>query len=399
VQVFTYKAKNRSGEVEDGLVEAETAEAAAAIITSRDLFPIDVTSESKRDLSFFDRVSSRDRTFLARQLSTMITAGLPISESLNTLKEQTHKKALLTILQEVASDVEGGGTLSSSFAKHPKLFSSLDLTIIASGEKSGTLDLALNRIADRLEKDLALMRKVRSALIYPAAVLLVTVAVLVLMIMYVMPQMEVLYKSFDAQLPFATRIMIGLSHVLGRFFPVFIAMAIALAIATRYYIKSSQGRRQWDTIKLKSPGFGKLLQMLYTSRFSRTLSTLVASGVPILDALEITSRAVGNVLFKGAITDTAEKVKNGVPLSTGIQESLLFPPIVYQMITVGEKTGEMDNMLNKLANYFEEEVDAAVRNISELIMPALIVILGLLVGAIVLSSILPIYNIGNITGG
>jgi type IV pilus assembly protein PilC len=399
VQVFTYKAKNRSGEVEDGLVEAETAEAAAAIITSRDLFPIDVTSESKRDLSFFDRVSSRDRTFLARQLSTMITAGLPISESLNTLKEQTHKKALLTILQEVASDVEGGGTLSSSFAKHPKLFSSLDLTIIASGEKSGTLDLALNRIADRLEKDLALMRKVRSALIYPAAVLLVTVAVLVLMIMYVMPQLEVLYKSFDAQLPFATRIMIGLSHVLGRFFPVFIAMAIALAIATRYYIKSSQGRRQWDTIKLKSPGFGKLLQMLYTSRFSRTLSTLVASGVPILDALEITSRAVGNVLFKGAITDTAEKVKNGVPLSTGIQESLLFPPIVYQMITVGEKTGEMDNMLNKLANYFEEEVDAAVRNISELIMPALIVILGLLVGAIVLSSILPIYNIGNITGG
>jgi len=393
---YTYSAKNKEGQIIRGEVEAENELSAARVLSSKSLIPIDISEKKKSGFSFFHHVSTKNKALFARQLATMINAGLPISQALDILKKQATNKVFENMLEQVARDIEGGTQLSVSLSKFQNIFQKTDLSLIASGEASGTLDKVLLRLADHLENENRINKKIRSAFAYPAFIIVVVVGVMALMIVYVMPQMESLYKSFNADLPFLTRMMIGLSHILIKFFIPLVIFLVAGVVFLRQYIQKPTGRKIWDTIKLKLPLFGDFLRKVYISRFARTLSGLVASGVPLLDSLKIVSDAVGNVVFEKIIRDAAERVKSGVPLSTPLKESSEFPIIVSQMIKVGEQTGELDSMLTNLANYFEEEVEEIVKSFSSLIEPVIIVVMALIVGTLLVAIMMPIYSLGKV---
>lgn len=396
MQVFNYVAKDKNGEVHKGDIEAENENAAAKILTARDLVPITVFVEEEGTFDFFKKISGKDKVFIMRQLATMINAGLPIAQSIQTLEKQTTKKNIKKVLAQALSDIQGGSQLSQAFARFPETFSTLDITLVASGESSGNLDKALLRLADQLEKQRSLIKKVRSALVYPSFVVSVVIVVAAVMIIYVMPQMEGLYASFDADLPLLTRMMVSSSNFLAKFAPFVIAIIIGMAIYIRISIKRPAGRKMWDNTKLHIYAIKGLLVKMYMSRFSRTLAGLVASGVPLLDSLSIVSKAIGNVVYEERIKELSKKVKAGVALSETLKNDELFPPVVPQMIEVGEQTGELDNMLTNLADYYEEEVDSTVKSISSLIEPVIIVVLALVIGVMLVAIMMPIYQIGKI---
>lgn len=396
MQSYNYIAKDKNGEIQKGDIEAENEMAAAKVLASRELITISVFKEEGNGFDFLNRISLKDKVIIARQLSTMINAGLPIAQSLKTLEEQVKKANVKKMLEQVTSDIEGGSQLSVAFSRFPKVFTMIDITLIASGETGGTLDKALKRLADQLEQEQSLIRKVRGAMIYPIFLVVTVIVVVAAMMIYVMPQMESLYGSFNAQLPLLTRILISTSHFVSKFAPFLLILTIGGAIFIRFAINRPKGRRIWDSTKLKIWGLNQLLIKVYMTRFARTLAGLVSSGVPLLDGLTITSRAIGNVIYQELIMGAAEKVKSGIPLSEPLKESLLFPPVVPQMIAVGEKTGELDSMLENLADYFEEEVEVMVKNLSNLIEPIMIVVLGGLIGVILLAIMMPIYSLGGV---
>lgn len=391
--VFSYSAKDKNGVLQTGEVEAENQTAAAKILIAKEMFPIDIAPADAKSFAFFERVSLKDKVVITRQLATMIKAGLPVSQSLKTLIEQTDKKSIRHMLEQVSSDVEGGSKLSDSFARNPKLFTPLDVAIIGAGESSGNLDTALIRLADQLQKEQSLKRKIVGALIYPIVLMVVAVVFLFAMSIFVMPQLEGMYNDFGKKLPAATQGMINVSKFLrGWGALVVIVLIIGIIALIRVSIKKPEGRLAWDTIKLNIPGVSVLLKKLYVARITRTMSGLVSSGVALLDTLKITSISVGNVVYEKSILEVREKVKSGVNLSDAFREQEIYQPVVPDMIAVGEKTGEMDAMLTNLAEYFEEEVDSAVKNITELIMPFAIIILGLIIGGLLLTSLYPIYT-------
>lgn len=396
MKLFTYTGKNNDGEIITGEIEAENEMAAGRVLSARDITPINIASDLKGGFSIFNKVFLKEKVIIMRQLATMINAGLPISQSLKTLEMQTKKTSVKKILQSAISDIEGGSQLSVAFSRFPEVFSQLDITLIASGETSGSLDKALLRMADQLEKQQSLVRKIRGALVYPAFILGVVIVVVIVMIVYVMPQMDSLYQSFGAKLPFLTRMFIGAGKGMAKFGPLIVLIIGGLCVYVWLGIKRPFGRKIWDKMKLKLYVLDILLIKLYMARFARTLSGLVSSGVPLLDSLGIVSKAVGNVVYQEIIMESAEKVKSGVALSETLKENPLIPPVVPQMISVGEKTGELDGMLSNLADYYEEEVDVAVRSISNLIEPLIIVVLGGTVGTILLAIMMPIYQIGQI---
>lgn len=393
---YSYVAKNKEGTLIRGEVEAENEMSAAKLLSSKALVPIEIAVKRKSSFSFFDRISIKNKALFARQLATMINAGLPISQALQILIEQATSKKFKDILEQIARDIEGGSQLSTSLLRFQSVFHKTDISLIASGEASGTLDKVLLRLATQLEKDYKLNKKLRNAFTYPAFIGVVVLGVVGLMIVYVMPQMEGLYESFNADLPLLTRIMISISHGLSRFFLPLLILLIAIVVLLIQYINRPAGRKMWDSLKLRLPLFGDFLRKVYITRFSRTLSGLVAAGVPLLDSLEIVSESVGNVIFKDIIQKAAKKVKSGVPLSTPLKESLHFPLIVSQMIRVGEQTGELDNMLANLADYYEDEVDNIVKNFSSLVEPVIIVIMGLVVGLLLVAIMMPIYGLGKV---
>lgn len=394
MELFKYTAKDKSGALQKGDIEAENESAAAKVLVARDLFPISVYKEEGSSFSMFNKFSLRDKVVFARQLATMINAGLPITQSLQTMQNQAGKQNIKKILEQIVSDLEGGSTLSNAFSRFPDIFSPIDITLIRAGESSGTLDKALLKLANQLEKEQSLIRKVRGALVYPAFLVVAVIGVVALMVVYVMPQMETLYSSFDAQLPLATRILISTSHALSKIFPFIILATIGLVFYIRMAIRRPTGRRIWDSLKINIWGLNDLMKKLYMARFANTLSSLVASGVPLLDGLNITSKAVGNVIYQEIIQDAAEKVKSGIALSEPLKESPLFPAVVSEMVAVGEKTGELDSMLQNLADYFEEEVETIVKNLSNLIEPLMIVIMGGIIGVILIAIMMPIYGFG-----
>jgi type IV pilus assembly protein PilC len=396
MQIFSYTAKDKNGKILKGDIEAESESSAAKVLSSKDLVPILVQTKEEKTFSFLNRVSLKDKVQIIRQLATMINAGLPISQSLKTLEEQITKKNVNRILAQTYSDVESGLQLSVALSRFPETFSALDITLISSGETSGNLDKSLIRLADQLEKQQSITRKIRGAFIYPTIVIVVVIAVAFLMVIFVMPQMEELYESFDAELPLITRFLIAFSHFVARFAIFIFIILVAAGIYLRILTKRPSGKKAWDSLKLKAPAINVLLKKLYMARFSRTLAGLVSSGVPLLDSIDITSRAIGNVVYEEMLKHSATKVKAGVALSETLKGNELFPPVVPQMIGVGEQTGEMDNMLENMANYFEEEVDQAVKNISVLIEPIIIVILAILIGIMLIAVMMPIYQVGQI---
>lgn len=395
---FQYTAKDKvSKEIVKGKISADSEMAAADILDSKDMYPIKVerisTSGILGKLNIGNKIAKKNVVIFTRQLSTMVKAGLPINQALNTSIDQVTDKKFHEILEKISASVEGGQTLSHSFAQYPEVFDIVYTNLVEAGETSGTLDDTLIRLAEQQEKQLSLTRKIRGALIYPVIVLVVIIGVMLYMMATVMPQISNLYDELDKPLPFLTQVTIVISSTATKFWPLTIIVMVAIVIGVRAYLKTPVGKRAWNRLELNLPVIGILMKKLYMARFSRTMGSLVNSGVPLLEALSISAVSINNVILKEIVEKASEEVKSGKKLSEALMKNDYFLKLVPQMISVGEESGELGNMLAKIATFYEEEVDQAVKNLSTIIEPALIIVLGGMVFFIILAILYPIYSL------
>ncbi len=338
-------------------------------------------------------MTTKDKVIFTRQLATLINAGLPLAQSLRTVQDQTQSKKLKTAAQDVISSIEGGNSLSVAFAKHPKIFGDVFIALVAAGEVSGTLDKALERIADQQEKEAEISSKIRGAMVYPVIVLFVILLVIIFMLTTVVPQIQKLYVDLRQELPFVTAVMVSMANFMTQFWwLILIVLGIGIYFLRQYLVTDS-GKRLVDRIKLNVPLFGTMFRKLYMARFTRTGETLMATGVPMLETLRITARAVNNSYISDAILRAAEKVKGGRALSATLKNEQYILPLVPQMISIGEQSGGIDAMMGKAATFYENELDQTIRSISTAIEPILMVFLALVAGVMVLAILLPIYGL------
>ncbi len=396
---FNYTARDTSnGKIIKSTVQAESERAAAKLLLAQDVVPLEIKEQKAGGglfTKFTDRVSSKDKVIFTRQLATLINAGLPLAQALRTVVDQTNNKKLKSVITNIISDIEGGSTLADSFAKHPSIFNEVYIALIAAGEASGTLDNSLERIANQQEKDAEIMSKVRGAMVYPVIVLVVIGGVITFMILTVVPQIQRLFKDLHQELPFVTQIMVDLASFVTKFWWLIIILIIVGIYFLRRYIKTDNGRRVWDTLKLRMPVAGNLFQKLYMARFTRTGETLLASGVPMLEMLSIAARSANNVVVSEAINRSAERVRGGKSLSKGLATEDAIAPLVPQMISIGEQSGGIDKMMAKAASFFEAELDAAIKALSTAIEPVLMVVLAVVAGGLVAAILLPVYGLIN----
>ncbi len=395
---FDYEARDSATKKHvKATVEAESERAAAKLLISQGYVPIKITEQGKNSIfnSISNRITSKDKVVFSRQLSTLIGAGLPLTQSLSTIVDQTDNPRLKSIAQDVLTSVEAGNTLADSFAKHPTVFDNVFVSLVAAGETSGTLDKALERLATQQEKDAEMMSKIRGALIYPAIVLVVILLVLGFMLFTIVPQVQKLYHDLKQTLPLITSIMVGLANFIIHFWWLIIILLGVVIYFSIQYFRTDSGIHSKDVLKLNIPLFGSLFRKLYMARFMRTGQTLMATGVPMLDALKICSQAVNNTLVAKSITHAAEKVKGGKGLAESLEHEDYIVELVPQMIQIGEKSGRVDEMMGRTANVFEKELDDAIKAISTSIEPILMVVLALVAGGMVAAILLPIYQLVN----
>lgn len=393
---YHYEARDiKNNQIVKSTIQAQSELEAARLIRASGLTPINIKSSDTSDLfSGLRRVKTKDKVLFSRQLSTMINAGLPLIQALNNVSDQTISKNFKTVIDQVIKDVEGGKSFSAALEKHPQVFNNVFVSMVASGETSGTLDKSLSRLAIQQEKDASIVSKIRGAMIYPALIILVMVVVVVFMIVKVVPQIQILYTSFPGQsLPIETRVMISLANFFKHFWWLLIIILVLAVFFLNRWFKTSSGKKFFDFIKLKTPPFSKLLKKLYMARFSRTAATLIGAGVPLLQVLQITSEAVNNYYIAESITKAADKVKGGKSLADRLKGDPNFLPLVPSVIKIGEQSGTMEEMLSKAADYYEKEVDDAVSNISSLVEPVMMILLGIVAIIIVLAVLLPIYGL------
>lgn len=394
---YNYEARDQSSnKIVKSVVQADNEHSAAKLLIEQGFTPIDIklTSDETNPIAkFMGRISTKDKIIFLRQLSTLIGAGLPLSQSLHTVSGQTANKQMQEVVQEVIADVEGGKSLSSAFGKHPEVFDKIVLALVSAGEASGTLDEALKRVATQKEKDAAMMSKIKGAMIYPAIVLVVIVGVMLFMLLTVVPQVENLYSDMNKELPFLTMIMITVSNFLLNFWwAVLIAFGIGIYFL-RNYLRTDSGIKAMDTFKLNVPIFKGMFRKLYMARFARTGQTLLATGVAMLDMLRISSESVNNVIISASIDRAADKVKGGKALSTSLEPEDYILPMVPQMIKIGEQSGKIDEMMGKTAQVYEDELDEEIRAISTAIEPVLMVFMAVFAGGMVLAILFPIYSL------
>jgi type IV pilus assembly protein PilC len=365
--------------------------------------PIEIEQQGGTSLSrdlkipfLSDRIKIKDVSVFSRQFATMISSGLSMLRSLYILAEQTESKPLAAVVNQVRLDVERGASLSAALAKHPKAFNRLYVAMVRAGEAGGVLDSVLQRLATTIEKQVELRRKVKSAMTYPAVVSLLVLLLVTAMLLFVIPMFENIYGSLGGELPKPTQILINISNVVRKWWFVVFAVEAAIVFAFRKWINSEEGRKRWDTIKLKIPVFGQLAKKTALARFGRTLSALVRSGVPILESLDIVAETSGNWVVSNAVRDTQQQVKRGEPLSKRLEEHDVFPPMVVQMMTVGEETGALDEMLDKIADFYDQEVEATVNALTSLIEPILIVVMGVVIGGMIIALYLPMFDVINL---
>ncbi|MGH7486837.1 MAG: type II secretion system F family protein, partial [bacterium] len=381
-------------------VDAANTKAAAALLHERNLFPITITDKSVSKASSFDiidafknRIPAKERVLFSRQLATLINSGLPVSQSLASLVDQSQNKALKAVVADVQQTVEGGSTLAKALERHPHVFSPVYTYLVAAGESSGTLDAALNRLANQQEKDQKIVSKIRGAMIYPAIVLAVIIGVLALMLVAVVPEVAGVYKSLGKPTPFVTQVLLALSNFTKHFWWLVLILLAAAAFVIRNFFRTEAGRALRDRAVFEIPIVKQLVSKLYMARFARTQETLVASGVPVIEALGISRNTINNSLVEADVDKAIEKVKAGIALSVPLSESKYFPVLVPQLLKVGEQTGNVEQMLGKLADHFEDEVDEMVNNLSTLIEPVLMIVLGVLVGGMIAAVLGPIYGL------
>ncbi len=393
---FAWKGRTRAGKLEDGILIADSKDAAAAILRRQQ---IQVTSLRARDRRIpllprlGGRINSSKLSIFTRQFSVMLDAGLPLVQCLEILGGQEEHKIFKAIINAVRTDVESGMSLAEAMKRHPNAFDNLYVNMIAAGEAGGILDIILQRLSVYIEKAVKLKNQVKSALMYPITVLLIAAGVVYIILWKVIPVFAQMFAGMGAQLPYLTRYIVKASYIVGSYGGWILLLLFLLSVATREWHKTYRGRRILDRMQLMIPIIGGLLLKISIARFCRTLATLTSSGVPILDGLEITARTSGNAIVEDSIMSVRKSVEEGKTISAPLQETKVYPMMVCQMISVGEQTGALDQMLSKIADFYEDEVDAAVGGLMKLIEPIMIVILGVIIGVIVVAMYLPMFSL------
>jgi type IV pilus assembly protein PilC len=397
---FAYSGRTRAGQTVSGERAADTMDDAVSALRREQIMVTKITQakvkaeagETKKG-KLNKKVAAKNLAVFTRQFSVMIDAGLPLVQCLEILGSQEEDKNFAAVILQTRSDIESGASLADSMRKHPKTFDPLFTNMIAAGEAGGILDTILKRLATYIEKSVKLAGQVKSAMIYPVAVVVIAGAVVGVILWKVIPTFAELFSGLGADLPLPTRIVIGLSNNLVRYFPFIFVGAGAIAYAFRRYYATAGGRRVVDRTVLRMPILGNIMRKIAVARFCRTLSTLISSGVPILDGLEITAKTSGNSIVEDAVMVTRKSIERGETISVPLKETKVFPAMVTQMIGVGEATGALDTMLSKIADFYEEEVDVAVAGLLTLLEPIMIAVLGVVVGGIVIAMYLPIFDL------
>jgi type IV pilus assembly protein PilC len=397
-RTFMWEGRTRGGVVHKGEIEAETRETAIAILRQQHIVVTTLKSKPK-DLTlpgFGKKVSEKDLVLFTRQFSTMIDAGLPLVQCLDILSKQTENKTFSKTIVEIKNDVEAGATFADALRKYPKIFDDLYVNLVAAGELGGVLDSTFARLAGYIEKARSLKGKVKSAMIYPAAIVFVAISVIIFLMIFVIPVFAQMFLDFGGTLPWPTQAVIWLSNFVKNYVLFSIPVSIVAVFVFKQYYRTESGKRLVHRILLKTPVFGPLLQKAAIARFSRTLSTLMGSGVPILDSLDITARTAGNKVLEDAVLASIGSIKEGQTLATPLAKHRVFPPMVVQMVEIGDVTGELDSMLSKLADFYEEEVDRAVEALTALLEPMMMVFLGTVLGFIIVAMYLPIFKMASL---
>jgi type IV pilus assembly protein PilC len=401
--VFTWKGEDRSGAAQKGEIEAPHEHAVRAQLRRMQIKPTKVKQKSKdlfENVSFMQpKVKQTNVVIFARQFATMINAGLPLIQSLNILESQEENKTFKAILKEVKENVEEGATLADAMGKHPKVFDELFVNMVAAGEVGGILDTILNRLSAYMEKAMKLKRQVKGAMTYPAIVLVIAVLVIVVILVFVIPVFEKMFADFGGTLPVPTQIVVAISNfVKGNILYMIIGLGL-LGYAFKRFCATDKGRALVDDIVLKLPVVGPLLRKVAVAKFTRTMSTMISSGVPILDSLDIVAKTSGNKTVERAIYDVRSGITQGRTMADPLGESGVFPSMVVQMVAVGEQTGALDAMLGKIADFYDDEVDAAVEGLTSMIEPFMMVFLGTTIGGLVIAMYLPIFKMAGVVGG
>jgi len=399
--IYKWEGKAAKGVIKKGEMEAPNEAAIRTQLRQQNITPTKISlkgKEFKIPLLFMKKVKQRSISIFTRQLATMIDAGLPLVQSLEILASQQDDKLFQKIIREIREDVEGGSTFAGALKKHPATFNELYTNLVVAGEEGGILDTILTRLANYIEKAEALKKKVKSALIYPATIVGVAVIVVMILMVFVIPVFETMFKSAGQNLPLPTLITLTISKLIQKYVVIIFPGLILCFYLFKKYYQTEKGKTVMDTLLLKSPVFGPLFQKIAVARFSRTLGTLVSSGVPILDGLNIVSKASGNKRIEIAILNARASIREGETISEPLGRSGLFPPMVIQMISVGESTGALDSMLSKIGDFYEDEVDVAVGNLTSMLEPLLMVFLGVVIGGVVISMYLPIFQMASAVG-
>jgi type IV pilus assembly protein PilC len=394
---FTYDAINAQGIELSGEIHAPDLTAAREQLQARGLLPQSLSERSasgeRGARSAFKKVKAKSLQVFSRQLATMIEAGVSVVAALGTLEEQTEDKYLREVIAEIRSDVEGGMVLSKAFARHPKVFNRLYVSMIEAGESSGTLDRVLDRAATQIEKENKLRRRVKGAMVYPSVVISFATLVLIFMLLFIVPVFAQIFDDLGGELPTPTKLVMGASNLMRDWWFVIFPLVIGLIFGFRHWKKTDQGRQVWDRFKLRIPmKIGDVVHKVALARVSRTLATLIAAGVDIIKALEITGATSGNWVVEKSLENVRTRVHEGAPISLPLAEDPVFPPMVGHMVKTGEETGELDKMLGKVADFYEDEVDAAIQALTSIIEPILMIGVGAMVGVIVISMYLPMFK-------
>ena len=391
---FAYTARTLSGDLKSSTMDAKSREDVVAQLRRQKLIVVKV-DEDRGKKRAGGKIKTRDIVIFTRQFATMINAGLPLVQALDILSKQSENKTLKEVTRQVVYDVESGHTVADALGKHPKAFSELYVNMVAAGEAGGILDTILSRLAVFMEKTDALVRKVKGAMIYPGVIVSVAVIAIVVLLVFVIPTFEQMFQSVNLALPLPTRVVIGMSRFLQGYWWAVLASGLGGGFMLKRYYATQSGKLNIDRMMLRMPVLGDVIRKSAVSRFTRTLGTLISSGVSILDGLEITAKTAGNRVIHDAIMQSRSSIAGGDTIAAPLQKSEVFPPMVISMIAVGEQTGGLDEMLSKIADFYDEEVDAAVSALLSLLEPVMIVFLGVVVGGMVVAMYLPIFDMIN----
>lgn len=396
---FSFKAKTKEGDLKEGVIEAGSPELAAEVLQKNNLFPVRLSEIKEMDatlkliLKYYDRVSDKELVVFFRQLSILIEARVPIVSSIQAINDQTVNKYFSRVLGEIVSDIEDGLSFSDALSKHKEVFSPLSINIIKAGETSGNLRKSVEYVAENIEKNYMLASRIRGAMMYPAIVLIVFFIIGFLVVSFILPKLTQIIKELNADVPWYTKVVITVGDFMATYWWAVAIIIMGIIGSFLYYIKTPDGRKEWDQIKIRLPIVGPLFRYVYIARFAENLGVLLAGGIPIIRSLTIVSSVINNTVYEDIFLRTAEQVKVGGNMSDVLSRSPLIPPVVAHMIKIGEESGQIDSVLKHISNFYDQETEMITKNLSTLIEPILMVIIGIAVGVMAVSVLMPIYNI------